>query len=248
LLERPARADGAVPAIADQNSIQYVLHSKLGDVVELDTPGAGRVKLLLVAALKSSLFQSEMIVGESQFQRLFPGEDGYRVFLVEAAPEKSAAVAGLLEARLSDAGLDLQPAVERLLRYLRVENTYIATFQLLGGLGLVLGTVGLGTVMLRNAAERRRELALLRAVGYGSSSLGRLVLSENVLLLLAGLGIGAFCALVATLPAASLRGGSLPLVEVSLLLVAVLATGLAVSRLALGVIVKGEVLVGLRTD
>jgi ABC-type lipoprotein release transport system permease subunit len=248
LLERAARDADAIPAIADQNSIQYVLHSKLGDVIELDTPGAGKARLLLVGALKSSLFQSELIVGESQFLRLFPGQDGYRVFLLEAPAGTSDAVAGLLEGRLSDAGLDLQPASERLLRYLRVENTYIATFQLLGGLGLVLGTFGLATVILRNAAERRRELSLLRAVGYRPVELGRLVLTENALLLLAGLGIGAFCALVATWPAVGLRGGSLPVRELFGLLLAVLVTGLAVSRLALRAIVKGEVLEGLRTD
>jgi len=201
-----------------------------------------------VAALKSSLFQSELIVGESQFLRLFPGEAGYRVFLVEAPRAKAAAVAGLLEARLSDAGLDLQPTEERLLRFLRVENTYIATFQLLGALGLLLGTLGLATVILRNAAERRRELALLRAVGYRPRHLGRLVLSENAALLLSGLGIGAACALVATWPAASLRGGSAPLAELGALLLVVLLTGLLVSWLAVRAIVKGEVLEGLRTD
>lgn len=248
LLLEGAADDGAIPAIADQSSIQYVLHSKLGDALELDTPGAGRVRLRLVAALKSSLFQSELIVGESQFLRLFPGEDGYRVFLLEAAPESSAAVAGLLEARLSDAGLDLQPAAERLLRYLRVENTYIATFQMLGGLGLLLGTLGLATVILRNAAERRRELALLRAVGYRPRHLGRLVLSENAVLLLSGLGIGAACALLATWPAASLRGASVPFAEVAALLLAVLLTGLLVASLAVRAMVRGEVLEGLRTD
>jgi ABC-type lipoprotein release transport system permease subunit len=248
LLERAAAGTAAIPTIADQNSIQYVLHAKLGDVIELDTPGAGKARLLLVAALESSLFQSELIVAESQFLRLFPGQDGYRVFLLEAPAGTADAVAGLLEGRLSDAGLDLQPASERLLRYLRVENTYIATFQLLGGLGLVLGTFGLATVILRNAAERRRELALLRAVGYRPVELGRLVLTENALLLLAGLGIGALCALVATWPAVGLRGGSLPVRELAALLLAVLLTGLAVSRLALRAIVRGEVLEGLRTD
>lgn len=247
LLER-AEGDAAVPAIADQNSIEYALHAKLGDTLELDTPGAGRVRLRLVGALKGSLFQSELIVAESQFLRLYPSEDGYRVFLLEASPQTAAAVAGLLESRLSDAGLDLQPAAERLLRYLRVENTYIATFQMLGGLGLVLGTVGLATVILRNAAERRRELALLRAVGYRPGHLRKLMLSENVLLLLSGLGIGVLGALLATWPAAAARGAQAPVAEIATLLLAVLATGLFVSLVALAGIVKGEVLEGLRTD
>jgi ABC-type antimicrobial peptide transport system permease subunit len=247
LLERD-EGDGAVPAIADQNSIDYVLHSRLGGELELDTPGAGRVRLRLVAGLKASLFQSELIVAESQFQRLFPAEDGYRVFLIEAPRPTAERVLGLLEERLSDSGLDLQPAAERLLRYQRVENTYLATFQVLGALGLLLGTIGLAAVMLRNAAERRRELALLRAVGYRPGHLRALALSENALLLLSGLGIGSLCALLAVAPAASLRGARPPLFELLLLLLVVLATGLLVSRLALRAAVSGEVLEGLRTD
>ena len=35
-----------------------------------------------------------------------------------------------------------------------------------GSLGLLLGTVGLGAVLARNVLERRREIGLLRAVGY----------------------------------------------------------------------------------
>ena len=60
-------------------------------------------------------------------------------------------------------------AVERLAAFHRVENTYLSTFQALGGLGLLLGTVGLSAIMFRNVLERRRELALLRAVGYDAA-------------------------------------------------------------------------------
>ena len=63
-------------------------------------------------------------------------------------------------------GGDATSTAERLARFHRVENTYLSTFQTLGGLGLLLGTVGLATVLLRNVLERRRELALLAAVGY----------------------------------------------------------------------------------
>jgi ABC-type lipoprotein release transport system permease subunit len=57
------------------------------------------------------------------------------------------------------------PTEERLANFHRVENTYLSTFQMLGGLGLILGTLGMAAVLLRNVLERRRELALLRAVG-----------------------------------------------------------------------------------
>ena len=61
---------------------------------------------------------------------------------------------------------------ERLAAYLSVENTYLTTFQALGGLGLVLGSLGMAVVLLRAIWERRAELALLRALGYRRSTIG----------------------------------------------------------------------------
>ena len=145
------------------------------------------MRLRLVAALQASLFQSELIVSEEAFLRVFPAESGYRFFLIQAPPARAAAVTTLLESRLADDGFDVSSTAERLAAYFAVENAYLSTFQALGGLGLLLGTVGLGAVLLRNAFERRRELALARAIGFGRGALRTVVLAENLLLLLAGL-------------------------------------------------------------
>jgi hypothetical protein len=102
-------------------------------------------------------------MSEGNFLKLFPEQEGYRVLLVETAPERTAATAELFERALGDFGADATPTAERLAGFHKVENTYLSTFQALGGLGLLLGTIGLATVLLRNLLERRRELALLRA-------------------------------------------------------------------------------------
>ena len=67
-------------------------------------------------------------------------------------------LAGVLEKELTTFGFDAVTAAERLEAFHRVENTYLSTFQSLGGLGLLLGTIGLAAVMFRNVLERRREL------------------------------------------------------------------------------------------
>ena len=56
---------------------------------------------------------------------------------------------------LQDVGLELTPATQRLAAFNAVQNTYLNTFQVLGGLGLLLGSAGLGVVVLRNVLERR---------------------------------------------------------------------------------------------
>jgi hypothetical protein len=228
-------AGGAIPAIADANSMTYVLHRKLGEEFELDG-----VRLRIVAALQDSVFQGELIVSEENFLRLFPDTAGYRFFLVKTPPR--------LEASLADYGLDVQSAPGRLVAFHRVENSYLETFRALGALGLLLGTFGLLAVVMRNVLERRGELALLRAVGYRPRHLAAMVLAENLFLLVAGLATGAVCAAVAVAPAVSARGGHLPLVSLGVLLAAVLAAGVLASLAATAAALRSGVLDALRSE
>ena len=151
--------DGAVPVIADANSMTYVLHLKLGDDLVLQQ-GATPLHLRFVAALADSIFQSEVLMAEKNFLRLFPEQEGYRFFLIDTPRSpavQATAIAAVLEDRLADYGFDVQATSERLANFHRVENTYLSTFQMLGGLGLLLGTLGMAAVLLRNVFERRRE-------------------------------------------------------------------------------------------
>jgi putative ABC transport system permease protein len=242
--------DGAVPVLADANSLTYVLHLKLGEDFLLERgPGAEPVRLRVVAALSDSIFQGEMLMSERNFLRLFPEQEGYRFFLLDLpAPERSAEVAAALEDRLSDFGFDALPTAERLAGFHRVENTFLSTFQMLGGLGLALGTLGLAAVLLRNVLERRRELALLRAVGYRRTHFALMVLAENVLLLFCGLVTGTACALLAVVPVVASRGGRLPLASLGLLLLAVVLSGLLASLLATVAALRSPLLASLRAE
>jgi ABC-type lipoprotein release transport system permease subunit len=235
----PPQTDGTIPAAVDANTLQYVLHRKAGDVIEV-----GGARLKIVQALPDSVFQSELLIPEEDFQRAWPEEGGYRVFLLNA-PEGSEAA---FETALADYGFDIITSADRRAAYHRVENTYLSTFQSLGALGLVLGTVGLAAVLLRNLLERRRELALLRAVGYRPAQLAKMTLAENVFLLAAGLGIGTVCALVAVVPTVVERGGSLPVTSIVLLLAAVTGAGLAASLVALRFVGRSPLLEALRSE
>jgi hypothetical protein len=245
-------ADGAVPAIADATSLQYVLHASVGDDFVIDAGGDQPLVLRFVAALRDSVLQSELIVGEAAFVRHFPAQQGYRYFLVDApgvrTPDDVATLAQSVERALAPFGVDAISAAERLDAFHRVENTYLSTFQALGGLGLLLGTVGLATVMFRNVLERRRELALLRAVGYNAGHVSTMIVAESALLLAAGLAAGAGCALVAIAPAWLGRGGSVPGAGLVLLLGAVLAAGLVSALVATRAALRGPVLDALKSE
>ena len=185
---------GIVPAIGDFHSAQWILHKRLGD----DIPLAEDVTLRLVGLLDGSLFQGELLIAEDRFAAHFPAREGYGYFLVET--ETPAAVAAALERELVAYGLDATLSAARLQGYRAVENTYLATFQTLGLLGLLLGTLGLGILILRNVLERSGELAALSACGFGRTRLGTMLLYEHGFLLLAGEGIGSVAALIAVAP------------------------------------------------
>jgi hypothetical protein len=240
--------DGAIPALADATSLAYALHLSIGDDFVLNRDTDRPITLRIVGALSDSIFQRELLIGERHFQRVFPDYDGYRFFLIDAPPERTAEVSAALEDRLVDFGFDVVSAAERLAAFHRVENTYLATFQTLGGLGLILGTFGLGAVLLRNVLERRRELALMRAVGYNAGHLSLMVLAENAFLLFSGLAIGAGCAIVAIAPAWLERGGGVPLLSLGGLLFVVVAAGLVASLAATLAAVRSPLLGALRAE
>jgi ABC-type lipoprotein release transport system permease subunit len=242
LLLHRKEPDGAVPVIADANSMTYVLHRKLGEDIII-TRGDRSIRLRLVAALDDSIFQGELLMSQGNFLELFPELEGYRFLLVETTREPAA-----IEDELRDFGADAKPAAARLAEFHQVENTYLSTFQMLGGLGLLLGTIGLAAVLLRNVLERRQELAMLRALGYKQPQFLAMAVAENALVLISGLVTGAVCALLAIAPVVFDRGGRLPAVSLAVLLGGVLAAGLLTSLLATTVALRSPLLPALRSE
>ena len=248
LLLETEQADGAIPAIADFNSMEYVLHLKLGDEFLFERETDRPVRMRMVGALADSVFQRELLISEKHFLRLFPHQQGSRFFLLDMPSHQVESLTGVLEEGLTDYGFDVVPTEGLLAAFHRVENTYISTFQTLGGLGLLLGTLGLAVVLLRNALERRRELALLRALGFHSAALGLIVIAENALLLFGGLVTGAVSALLAIAPPFFIRGSQFPALSLCLTLLAVLVTGMAASVLATMAAMRSPLLPALRAE
>jgi ABC-type antimicrobial peptide transport system permease subunit len=205
-------------------------------------------RLRLVAMMKNSILQGSLIICEDAFIKRFPSEEGYRVFLIDAPPDKAEQVGQTLVARFKDFGLALTPTRDRLTEFSAVENTYLSIFQLLGGLGLILGTVGLALVVLRNMLDRRGELAMLRAVGFNKAAVGRMVLYEHWLLCLWGLTCGVIAALVAVKPAMSSPGAQTPYLSLVLTVAGIALSAVVWIRLATAFALSGKMLDALRSE
>ena len=247
LLERDL-GPGVVPVIGDYNSVLWILHLGLGDDLILRDEGGDEVRLRFVALLDGSLFQSELIIAERNFLQHFPSRSGFGFFAVEAPPSALTDLTSTLESSLRRYGFDVQRTAVRLRRFADVQNTYLSTFQTLGGLGLLLGTIGLGVVLLRNVLERTGELATLRAIGFKRSVLSRMLVVENAFLLVIGVAIGTVAALVAVAPHLIDVGGRIPSLSLVLTVAIVVLVGLAASAAAAATALRTELLPTLKAE
>jgi hypothetical protein len=253
LLEREPRvdADGVarVPVILDAATAEYSLHSGgIGATYDVADGRGGKLRLEVAGLLANSIFQGDLLVSETALLRYLPQTSGYRFFLVDSPAEKIDAVRGALERALGDYGLATETAAQRLAGFMAVENTYLSTFQSLGGLGLLLGTLGLAAVELRNVLERRGELALLRAIGFRGVALGWLVIEETLLLLLGGLGCGVLAAVVALAPFLAAQSAAVPWAWLAGTLAVVLGAGLAAGLWAVRGALAAPLLPALRGE
>jgi hypothetical protein len=258
-----------VPVVLDMSTAVYSLHLKgVGSRYTIHDSAGQPVELQVVGLLQNSVLQGNLLVSEANFLKRFPETSGYRFFLIEdssrhapravtadekgdvnaAATDGTRSVPATLESTLAEEGFDVTDARDQLAQFLAVQNTYLSTFQSLGALGLLLGTIGLAVVQLRNVLERRGELALMRAGGFSAGRLIRMVLWENAVLLMGGLAVGGLAAGIALIPQWMPHGASVPWATLGLLLGAIAVAGMLAGWLATRSALRAPIVAALRGD
>ncbi|MGA1823150.1 MAG: FtsX-like permease family protein [bacterium] len=238
----------SIPGIADHTVIVWGLNKSIGDTVTYTDERGEPLHIKLVGGLANSIFQGNILISQEAFMRHFPSISGSRAFLVDGRERDAARLSLLLADALQDKGLSIMPAAERLAEFNRVETTYLSIFLALGGLGLLLGSIGMGIVLLRNVLERRGELALLRAVGYSRSALRKVLLLEHGFLLCAGLICGILPSLISLLPALLSPGGQIPWTWLGILIGTISLSGALWIFLTTIVVTRDDPLSALRRE
>ena len=192
--------DDIVPAIADEASLAGVFDLRVGDTYTFAPDGVTPVTFRIVAALAGSPLPSGLIIAERDFVRLFPRHEGYRLWLIEAPAERADAVASYLTSRLTNAGVRVAATGDHLASYDRVGNAWLAVFQVLTALGLLIGVVAVGAALPDGGA-----------VVVGGVTLG-------------GLG-----GVMAILPTILERGTTLPMTSLAAMLGTIVIAGLLAS-------------------
>ena len=194
------REGDALRAFIDETTLLWVLKKKPGDRIDYTDEQGNSFPVEIAGTLDGTVFQGSFIVDEQRFLERYPSTGGYQLFLADT-PGDLTATRGILQKSLTDLGATVTSTSDRLAAFHSVENTYISIFNVLGGLGVILGAAGLGLVTARNLAERRSEFTQLHQLGISRKIIRSLVFRETRQFILWAVGIGLVAAIVSILPA-----------------------------------------------
>jgi putative ABC transport system permease protein len=200
------KGDG-VPAFVDETTMMWVLKKKVGDELRYQDEWGNDYPVTIAGVVKDSIFQGSVIVDEAKLLEKYPSMGGYQLFLAPGVEDKK-----LLQEETADLGGKVTATRDRLAAFHEVENTYIAIFNVLGGLGIILGSVGVGIVTARNLVERKGEFETLKILGISKGLRTAIVKREVREMVMWGLGIGLISALVAVIP---VLGGTVGFVDLA---------------------------------
>jgi putative ABC transport system permease protein len=237
-------ADGATPAVIDQ-ATAWTLEKSAGDVITYEDERGGEFQVRIAGVIDNSVLHGAVVISEEAFIARYPSEGGYRMLLVEGT---TAAAGQSLMRALGDLGLEVSSASAKLDEVNAVENAYIAAFQSLGGLGLALGTAGLGALALRGLMERRGELAMMRAIGFRRADIRWAALIEHGLTMGMGLACGLAAALMTAGSALADASGWLAAGRFAAFGIILAALGLFWVWLAAAAVLRGRMLEMLREE
>jgi putative ABC transport system permease protein len=240
--------NNTIPAIADQTVIQWGLMKKIGDTLIYRNENGKDLNLILIGGLAPSVFQGNILIFDSLLFDNYPGLSGTRIILAETHENNTDNVSGLLYNYLEDHGVHITTTSERLINFYSVTNTYLSIFMLLGGFGVIIGTIGLSLVLVRNMIERKNEVAIYYALGFKKSQIFRLVFIENLFLLITGITIGIISAFIGILPSIMSESFNISDNFIIVLLSMVIISGLFWIYIPAKAILSKNLLNNLRTE
>jgi putative ABC transport system permease protein len=180
-----------------------------GDVLTLTDPQTGRKVPRTVAGLLPSgitfyglspgEFRNPVLMGQFAIRQVFGEQARPSSLLLRLTPGTDPApVASELQGEFLHNGLvatDIRQAVRDNFaanqQFFTLMRGYLA-------LGLLVGVAGLGVVMVKSVRERRRTIAVLRALGFQARTVRRSILGESTFVAVEGVTVGTVLGVLTT--------------------------------------------------
>jgi len=176
-----------------------------GRLVDVDTslafidPLTGdRVERTIVGLVENDFAFSGAFLSKPSLRDTIGNRAPAARFYVETTedPEQATAVARRIEGAFVKSGVEATTFRDMIEEFALVNLQFLRLMQGYLALGLVVGIAGLGVVMVRAVRERRREVGVLRSLGFLVKQVRRAFVLESGFVAFEGIVIGAALALV----------------------------------------------------
>jgi putative ABC transport system permease protein len=173
---------------------------EVGEWLTVRNPATGSTRRLKVAGIVGGDWAlAGVMVGATAARELLGGDAVASRAMVAVAPgEDPDEVAARLTGRLVENGADAESVRSLVDRALGTTRAFMALSQGFIALGLVIGIGGLAVVMIRSVRERRRQIGMLRAMGFPAATVRGAFIVESAFVAARGLVVGGAVALLST--------------------------------------------------
>jgi len=219
-------ADNCIPAIADQTVITWGLGKSIGDSIMYKDERGDSIYLVLVGGLANSVFQGSVIISQANFIKHFPSISGSKIMLADVTDDQSEALKQNLEDALRNYGVEVESASERLATFNSVTNTYLDIFLALGGIALILGTLGIAIILIKSIRSRKNHYAMMQAYGIIPGNIRKIIVIEFSIVLFAGVIIGLLAAITSSLQSLLVLNAEVPYLLLTSIIVIFTLNGL----------------------
>jgi putative ABC transport system permease protein len=170
--------------------------ARIGDRVVMRDPQTGRSRAFRVAAIAENDFLgSGAFVAQSALQDVF-GDRAVpsRFFVAAANPD---ATVRRIRADFVVNGADADTVHSIVATAVSQNTAFFTLMQQFVGAGLLIAVAGVGVIMFRAVRERRREVGVLRSLGFQPHSVSRTFVFEAGVVATIGVALGVIIAIVA---------------------------------------------------
>jgi putative ABC transport system permease protein len=203
-----------------------------GDLLEVyDIQNPSLSTRVTVAGVMSSFLFSGGIVGASQLLwNNFQVGTGQFGFVKVYSGTDPTLVANIMKKDFARLGMVTIVIPVIISNFIQISQSFLGVFEAFLALGLVVGIAGLGIISIRSVVERRKEIGVLRAIGFRKNMVLSAFLLENSYVALLGILIGIVLGIDLGYAIATSPGSNLTFVIpwVSLLEIIAFSYGLAV--------------------
>jgi putative ABC transport system permease protein len=173
------------------SSYQYGYNNliKAGDTLEITN--ANGTSVFTVVGVLDEQYLHGIFMGKSHMQQLFPAIQGNTLFLIKVAPGVNPSnVTYDLKKGYKVFGMGAEVVQDGVAELSQESQMVFELLEIFLSLGLIIGIASLGAITLRSIMERRRDIGMMRAMGFQQNQVLNFLLIEGLFTTTLGTLIG----------------------------------------------------------